>query len=155
MSDEIVRLRDVRVVRDGRPILADIDWSVTRSQRWAVLGPNGSGKTTMCRVASLDLHPSSGTVDVLGERLGRTDVRALRHRIGLTSSALAVQIKPRLAARDVVMTAKFGALDPWWHRYDDADRSRAVAQLDRLGCADLADRAFGTLSSGERQRVAL
>ncbi len=92
---------------------------------------------------------------MLGETLGRTDVRALRQRIGQTSSALAAQIKPHLPARDVVMTAKFGALDPWWHQYDASDRSRAVGQLARLGCAALAERTFGTLSSGERQRVLL
>ena len=150
-----MQLRNVGVVRDGRPILEAIDWTVSHGERWIVLGPNGSGKTTLCRVASMDLHPSHGTVELLGETLGRTDVRALRHRIALTTTALAAQVKPRLLARDVVMTAKFGALDPCWHRYDAADRRRATAQLSRLGCATLAERSFGTLSSGERQRVLL
>ncbi len=53
------------------------------------------------------------------------------------------------------MTALHGALEPWWHDYDDADRSRARELLKRLGCGDRADHAFGTLSSGERQRVLL
>ena len=53
------------------------------------------------------------------------------------------------------MTAKHAALEPWWHRYDDADRARAVAQLARLGVEHLADRSLGTLSSGEQQRVLL
>lgn len=150
-----ISLRDVGVVRDGRPILHDIDWTVRRDERWVVLGPNGCGKTTVCRVASLDLHPSHGTVEVLGETLGRTDVRAMRARIGLTSAALAAQLKPHLSVRDVVVTARYGALDPWWHRYDEADYARAGHQLERVGCRALADRTFGTLSSGERQRVLL
>ena len=53
------------------------------------------------------------------------------------------------------MTAKHAALEPWWHRYDDADRERARAQLARLGVDALAERELGTLSSGEQQRVLL
>ncbi len=90
---------------------------------------------------------------VLGEQLGRTDVRRLRARVGVSSAALAAQLRPTLSAADVVMTARFGALEPWWHTYDDGDRTRARDLLDRVGNAGHADQAFGTLSSGERQRT--
>lgn len=153
MTSVAFSLANVSVYRDGVALLHAIDWRVQADERWVVLGPNGSGKTTLCQVASMDLHPSRGRVQALGETLGRTDVRALRARIGVTSDAVSTQVKPHLVARDVVMTAKFGALDPCWHRYDDADEVRARAQLDRLGCGTLALRTFGTLSSGERQRV--
>jgi iron complex transport system ATP-binding protein len=146
-------LRDVRVVRDGRALLDGIDWVVEPSERWVVLGANGSGKSTLVRVAALDLHPTSGTVEVLGQTLGRTDVRSLRRRIGWASAALADALRPGISAADTVMTAKNGALEPWWHTYDDDDRARAVDCLGRVGIAHLADRLFGTLSSGERQRV--
>jgi iron complex transport system ATP-binding protein len=53
------------------------------------------------------------------------------------------------------MTAKHAALEPWWHTYTDDDRKRATTFLDRLGVGGLAEREFGTLSSGERQRVLL
>jgi iron complex transport system ATP-binding protein len=148
-------LRGVRLVRDERVILDSIDWDVQPGERWVVLGRNGSGKTSIVRIASLYLHPSAGTVDVLGERLGRSDVRVLRRRIGLASAALARELRPDLRALDVVMTAKNAALEPWWHRYDDDDRARALAQLDRFGIAAYADRTFGTLSSGEQQRTLL
>jgi iron complex transport system ATP-binding protein len=120
-----------------------------------VLGANGSGKTTLLRIASLYLHPSSGRVEVLGEVLGRVDVRAHRRRIGIVSSGFADLLRPSIEAVDVVMTAKNAALEPWWHTYDDSDRRRAVELLSRFGCAPLADHAFSTLSSGERQRVQL
>jgi iron complex transport system ATP-binding protein len=98
-------------------------------------------------------HPSSGDVTVLGETLGRTDVRVLRRRIGYMSPSLSVQLRPDLRCLDVVMTAKFAALEPWWHRYDEADEAHALACLDRLGVAWLAQRPLGTASSGEQQRV--
>jgi iron complex transport system ATP-binding protein len=150
-----LEFRGAAVTREGRAILADIDWAVSAGERWVVLGRNGSGKTTLLRLASGFIHPTAGSVDILGQRLGRADVRTLRARIGLTSAALADQLRPSLDALDVVMTAKHAALEPWWHQYDDTDRRRAGALLDRLGVGALADRTFATLSSGERQRVLL
>ena len=148
-------IRDVGLVRDGRHLLRGIDWVVEPHQRWVVLGRNGSGKSSLMRIASLYLHPSHGTVDVLGERLGRTDVRRLRTRIGLASAGMGDLLRPDLTATDVVMTAKNAALEPWWHRYDDDDRERARRCLAEVAMAPYADRTFGSLSSGERQRVLL
>jgi iron complex transport system ATP-binding protein len=151
----VLELRRVSFVRDGRTILAPLDWRVQAGERWLVLGANGSGKTTLLRIASMYEHPSTGDVEVLGERLGRTDVRVLRRRIGYLSAALAAQLRPALRCLDVVMTAKHAALEPWWHRYDEADEARALECLDRMGVAWASERALGTVSSGEQQRVLL
>ena len=148
-------LRDVSVVRDGRLILDEVSLRVGRDERWLVLGANGSGKTTLVRIAAMYDHPTRGSVSVVGETLGSTDVRALRRRIGYVSASLASDLRPALAARDVVMTARHAALEPWWHDYDDADRQRAEQCLGRIGVAEFADRSFGSLSSGEQQRVLL
>jgi iron complex transport system ATP-binding protein len=148
-------LESVTVRRDDRAILDGVSWTVRDGGRWVVLGPNGAGKTTLMRVASLYLHPTSGRVRVLGEELGSTDVRQLRTRIGVASQAFADLLRPDLLVEDVVVTARFGALEPWWHTYTDADRSRARDLLARLGIGHLANHAFGTLSSGERQRAQL
>jgi iron complex transport system ATP-binding protein len=150
-----LHLEQVGLVRDGTTILDGVDWTVEVDERWVVLGANGSGKTSLVRICSLWLHPSEGTVEVLGERLGRTDVRRLRERIGLAGAGLADQLRPRITAREVVMTARYGALEPWWHDYDATDRERAALLLGQLGVGFACDRAFGTLSSGERQRVLL
>ena len=155
MIEPALRLSDVRLVRDGRAILDDISWTVGEDERWIVLGANGCGKTTLLRIASLYLHPSSGEVEVLGEVLGRVDVRSHRRRIGIVSSGFADMLRPSIEAVDVVMTAKNAALEPWWHTYDEADRQRAVELLERFGCGSLAEHTFTTLSSGERQRVQL
>ena len=155
MARPALDLRHVDVRRDGQHLLRDVDWTVAAGERWIVLGPNGSGKTTLLRLASASLHPSAGEVTVLGERVGEVDLRRLRPRIGLTSAALTDLLRPALAATDIVMCGKHAALEPWWHPYADDDRERAARLLAQLGCAGLERRAFGSLSSGERQRVLL
>jgi iron complex transport system ATP-binding protein len=144
------------VMRRGSTlVLDDVSFSVGAGERWLILGANGSGKTTLLRIAALYDHPTSGTVEVLGERLGHTDVRELRRRVGYASAALAEQLRPSLRVLDVVRTARFAALEPWWHTYSTADDERALDCLARMGVARFADRPLESLSSGERQRVLL
>lgn len=154
-GDPVLRLEGVRFVRDGRAILDGIDWAVGPGERWVVLGPNGSGKTTLVRIASMWEHPSSGRVAVGGAVLGRVDVRAHRARIAVVSAAVANALRPGITAREIVLTARTGALEAWWHRYDEADEARTAAALARFAAGHLADQPFATLSSGERQRVLL
>jgi iron complex transport system ATP-binding protein len=153
--DPVLDLRSVSVRVDGSVILDRVDWAVAPGERWIVLGPNGAGKTTLMRLAALLLHPSTGTVDLLGGRLGHVDVRVLRRRVGLVSPAVTELLRPTMSAADLVVSAIHGALVPWWLQVTDDDRAAADAVLERFGVLDLADRPFGTLSSGERQRVLL
>ena len=152
-----VRLVDVSVIRDGTPILDGVTWQVGPGERWALLGPNGSGKTTLLRVAGAGLWPTRGTVDVLGERLGRVDMRELRRRISVVSASVARNLRPAQSAFDVVLSGRHAALETWWHEYTDADRARAATLLEEAGFAGagFAARAFGLLSEGERQQVLL
>ncbi len=136
-------------------VLAHVTWRVGTGERWVVVGPNGAGKTTMLRIASLHQHPSSGRVRVLGEELGRCDVRSVRARIGISSPTIASRLEPTMSALEVVMTARHGALAPWWHTYDDADRDRARSLLAGFGIGELAGHGFTTLSAGETQRALL
>lgn len=153
--EPVLDLRSISVRIDGSLILDGVDWAVASGQRWVVLGRNGVGKTTLLRVAALQLHPSTGTVDLLGRRLGHVDVRVLRRRIGLVSPAVTELLRPTMSAADLVVSAIYGALVPWWLQVTDADRASAAALLERFAVLDLADRPFATLSSGERQRVLL
>jgi iron complex transport system ATP-binding protein len=150
-----IDLRGVTVRRDGTAILDSVAWRVERGERWVVLGPNGSGKTTMVQVASARLWPTEGSVCILGASLGRVDVRSLRPRIALVSGAVVRQLRSDLPARDVVASGRHAALETWWNRYTAADWERADALLVRGGVADVADRPFGVISEGERQQVLL
>lgn len=141
--------------RDGVVVLSDLTWSVRPSERWVVLGPNGSGKTSLVMLCSGYAHPASGRVEVLGQRLGRVDVRRLRRRIGLVSASVARMLRPAVTALEVVVSGRHAALETWWHDYTQADTERARQLLDAADLAHLAHRAFGVLSEGERQQVQL
>lgn len=151
----VLRTSNVTIVRQGHYILDSVSLSVSPSDRWVILGPNGCGKTTFLRVLSLYLHPSSGDIYVQGQALGTFDIRPVRSRIAYMSASLASEIRPVLTATQVVMSAKNGALETWWHSYSEQDTKRAVECLDQLGVAWCANRELGALSSGEQQRVLL
>ena len=138
---------------NGSVILRNITFTIPVESLTTIIGPNGSGKTTLCQVASLYQHPTNGTVRVLGETLGCTDVRQLRKRIGYMSVQLADMLGPGLTATDVVVTAKHAALATCWHVYSQDDYAKARRLLNRFNCEDLADRRFITLASGEQKKV--
>jgi len=150
-----IELHGVTVRREGVPVLAGVDWRVDRSDRWVVLGPNGSGKTTLLQVAAARLWPTAGRVEVLGARLGAVDVRTLRPRVALVSGAVTRQLRADLAARDVVVSGRHGALETWWNRYTDEEWAKADGLLARVGVDEIGDRPFGVISEGERQQVLL
>lgn len=150
-----VRIVDARLLREGVTVLDGVTWTVGPGDRWVVLGPNGSGKTSLLQLVTAAAHPSSGTVDVLGHRLGRTDVRALRQRIAVASGAVTRSLHPGLTAVEVVSTGRTAALAPWWDPPDGALIAEATALLDAAGLGAVAHRPFGVLSDGERQRVLL
>ncbi|HET9077818.1 MAG TPA: ATP-binding cassette domain-containing protein [Acidimicrobiales bacterium] len=150
-----LRFSSVDLDRPGLSVLRGIDWVVGDDERWVVLGPNGSGKTTLFELASGYLHPTRGGVEILGCLLGRVDVRRLRERIGLVSSALVKKLVTDISAADVVVSGRHGALEPWWQPYTDEERARARRLLAEAGFGRIADRRFGHLSDGERQQVLL
>ena len=149
----VLRFNNVGLVRDGREILSNIDWTVEPGQRWVIIGPNGAGKTSLLRIAAAQLQPTSGQAEVLGEMLGTINVFELRTRVGFASSALASHIPNSETVLNAVMTASYGITGRWNEQYDAIDERRALRVLNEWGLADFADRAFGTLSDGERKRT--
>ena len=150
----IVELEGVGVVIDGTTILDDVSLVVGEREHLAVLGPNGSGKTTLLRVLATYRFPTRGTAVVLGGRFGRTDLRALRPRIGFVSTGLDPLLEVRAPALPLVAAARLGATWPPPRVLEDPDAREAGRRaLARVGAGHLADRRVDTLSQGERQRV--
>ena len=99
-----IALSGVTVRREGVPVLDGGRLAGGhRPTAGSILGPNGSGKTTLLQVAAARLWPTAGTVEILGARLGRVDVRTLRPRVALVSGAVTRQLRADLPARDVVV----------------------------------------------------
>lgn len=152
-ESHVIDLNKVTVNRSGKNILENIDWKVAAQDRWVIMGPNGAGKTTLMQICTGFLHPTSGTARILGERLGRTDVRELRTRIGLSSAALNNYLPLDETVFNTVLTAAYAVTGRWREKYDDIDFQRTEELLANWGLSNFSDRLIGTLSEGERKRT--
>lgn len=151
--DLLIEFDEVELRRGGSTLVGPVTWKVELDEKWVVLGPNGAGKTSLLRIAAAEVHPSSGTAYILGERLGRVDVSELRPRIGLSSASVASRVPGDELVRDLVVSAGYAVLGRWREKYEDVDIDRAIDLLEGLGAEHLVDRTYGTLSEGERKRV--
>ncbi|WP_325091269.1 ABC transporter ATP-binding protein, partial [Leucobacter sp. M11] len=145
-------LEAATVVRQGREILAKATLTVHPGEHWALLGPNGAGKSTLLSLAGATVHPSSGTVRVLGQRIGRVELQALRRTIGHVNPRHRLD-QPRTLT-EVVLTGITGTEDlPMRWRPEAAQVEFARDLLATVGLGALADHRWPTLSQGERGRT--
>ena len=151
----ILKLTSVSKTDSGTKILQNIDWEIKPNENWVVLGPNGSGKTSLLNIASVNLHPSEGKVEILDHVLGKTDLRLLKPKIGFMSTSLNYKFRFNIKTIEVVVTALTGAIEPWWDTFSASDWEQAHQLLQNVGCGEKSDQLFGTLSTGEKQRVFL
>ncbi|WP_239459827.1 ABC transporter ATP-binding protein [Nocardioides daejeonensis] len=150
--EEILRLRNVDFVRESRWILTGIDLMVKAGEHWALIGPNGAGKSTILSLCGAQMHPTRGTVHVLGHQLGRVEIRKLRESIG--------HVNPRhpltsaLTVREVVLTGATGTTElmPRWEP-GPAVLERADHLIEMLGLRSLEGATWPTMSQGERGRT--
>lgn len=149
----VASLDSVSFVREGRSILRNISWSVDDSERWVIVGPNGAGKSTLLGMLASFIYPTSGTVTVLGEVLGSTDVFEMRPRVGFASSDMARRIPDNETVIDAILTAAWGVTGRWNEEYEELDVRRARRVLSEWRLDDLESNLVGTLSDGERKRV--
>lgn len=138
--------------RRGRSILKGIDWRVERGQHWAVLGPNGCGKTSLINIITGYDSATSGTIEIDGSRYGDDDWREVRKRVGIVASTLTVMLESGEPVLDVIASGRDAKLN-LWEPPSDALRAAARKLLKSFGCAYLADALWGPLSQGEKQKV--
>ncbi|AZA09457.1 putative ABC transporter ATP-binding protein YlmA [Corynebacterium pseudopelargi] len=151
--DLLLDFDEVSLIRGGTTLVGPVNWQVELDERWVIIGPNGAGKTSLLRMAAAEEFPSQGRLWVLGERIGKTDMRDLRASIGMSSAALANRIPANENVGDLVISAGYAILGRWREEYDELDRERATDILEQVGAYHLIDRTWGTLSEGERKRV--
>jgi iron complex transport system ATP-binding protein len=150
-----VETNDVTITRGQTPILRGVSCAIRPGTCAAILGPNGSGKTTFTRTLTGQMFVTSGAVTVLGETIGRTDIRKLRQRIGIVNPTAGYAgmstVDDELSARDAVLTGYFGTIGLYdqvtVEQHDHADHV-----LAQVGLSHRRDLRFSLLSSGEQRR---
>lgn len=148
-----VRLQGVGLTISGRQIVEGIDWQVPVGGRAAILGANGSGKTSLIRILTGYRYPTQGEVEILGETLGRTCLSELRRRIGLVEPTLGFATTGRATALEIVLSGFFGHWTVAFDKPSTDQVSEAKANLADVGLLTMRDRDFATLSTGEQRRV--
>lgn len=148
----LLDFQDVSFKREDRQILKQLDWQMADDDNWAILGLNGSGKTTMLKMITGYLWPSSGELTVLGERFKHTSIPELRKRIGWISTDLQYRLRDSDRAEEIVLSGKFASIGVW-EKTTSADKKRAQEILIKCGGEKLVGKRYAVLSQGERQLI--
>jgi iron complex transport system ATP-binding protein len=148
-------LSDVHLRIEGKGVLCGLDWSVRAGERAAVLGPNGAGKSSLLTLLTGRRHPTRGVVEILGERIGRTNWDDLRRRAGSVDSSSEVPGRDRMRAIEVVLSGFSGRATIDFDEPTEAQIQAAWAMLADVGLRNREDQLFSTLSTGEQRRALL
>lgn len=149
----LLKVSQLGVIQGNTTILKHVDWTVSKGEHWAILGANGSGKTSLLAAIMLYLTPTSGEVECMGANYGEADWQEeVRSKIGMVSSALTRRVP---ADEPVIETVLSGATSQlgYWTRARKVDARSARACLRKMGVQTLESRTWGALSQGERQKV--
>ena len=151
----LFQIRDARVVRAGRTILAIDRFDLAEGEHVALLGPNGAGKSTFIQLLTREvfpLHRDEPPVRFRGQ--ARPLLSDIKRALGIVSATMHDQVRVHLPVEEIVMGGISGTLGLPQHAALPKDaRPRALDALDRLGIADLARRDVMTLSTGQVRRV--
>jgi iron complex transport system ATP-binding protein len=149
---DILKVSGLRIVRGSTEILRGVDWRIGKGEHWVILGPNGSGKTSLLKSVTGYLSPTSGEIALLGMTYGETDWRELRLELGIVTSALQASIPPAEVALETVVSGRYAQLDLWAHP-TRTEMAEGRKLLKFVGGTHLMKREWLYLSQGERQRV--
>ncbi len=125
----VIELDDVALTRGETQILNTITWNTHRGEQWAVLGANGAGKTSLVRVASGKVQPTSGSVRFDGSSITDLQPQELASRCSLVSLSTTQRLRPSMRVIDVVRSAAWGVSAPFAETYEDIDTQRARDML--------------------------
>ncbi|MDQ6421095.1 ABC transporter ATP-binding protein [Paenibacillus sp. LHD-117] len=148
----VIDIQNISWERGDETILSGMNWQVKRGEHWCLLGLNGSGKTTLLNMINGYIWPTTGKISVLGHAFGEYDLRELRKRIGWVSTSLQQKLYGSGEALQIVLSGKHSTIGVY-DELQESDLDRARSLMQSLGCERLMNRAYQTLSQGERQRV--
>jgi len=143
----------------GKPVLKGISFEVTGRSTVAIIGPSGTGKSTLLRCINRLIEPTSGEIIVSGQditKLSGRDLRLARHYIGMVFQEF--NLVERLSVIENVLCGRLGFTPVWraWLRkYPQEDINRAFELSEKVGLADFVKERADALSGGQRQRVGI
>ena len=150
-----LELAHVSVARGERLVLEDVSLQIAVGEQIALLGPNGCGKSTLLKTMTCELYPLARPgmrVEIL--RRERWDLTELKKQLGVVQAEIPGKPMLAISGFEAVLTGFFSSSTLWPHlRISDEMRERAVAMLERVGAAALAEKRFGEMSAGQQRRV--
>jgi iron complex transport system ATP-binding protein len=155
----LIEIHNATIWRGSTRVFRSLSLRICQHERVAVLGPNGSGKTTLLKCINRELYPvaqSDSWIRILGR--DRWNVWELREHIGLVSEDLQTGFAANASVLDAVLSgffASIGVHPQLRERISPAQQQRAEAVLQQLGLAELCEREYRTLSTGQRRRCLL
>jgi iron complex transport system ATP-binding protein len=152
IPDPVVRLSHVSLIRNNKTVLRDISFCIDRGEHWSILGPNGSGKTSLVSIINGYHWPSEGEAWVLGKKFGSTDLRELRRNIGECSSEIRDMVHDWESVNDIVLSGRFGSIG-LYESPSIADLKRSSSLIEFFGLSGVRERQFRMLSFGEQQKT--
>lgn len=177
-TDPLLDIHRIDVYRGNTQVFADFSLQIERGCNTAILGPNGSGKTTFLKLFSRELHPAAGSGSQAngesdgggnGERKRKSreswiksygrelwNVWELRKRFGIVSHELQERYLAQTIGREVILSGYHSSVGTSVRQeFSEEQRLQAEEILERLEITRLADRPFGSMSTGEQRRFLL
>ena len=164
-SDEPIPQRSLRIENlgkeyvPGKPILRDISFEIVGHSIVAIIGPSGTGKSTLIRCVNKLIPPTSGNVFVSGENITKLQgkqLRKARRKIGMVFQEF--NLVERLSVMENVLSGRLGYVSPfraWLRKYPQSDIDKAFELLDSIGLSEFFRQRADSLSGGQRQRVGI
>ncbi len=147
-GEPVIELSHVSAVLQDREVLSDVSLTVMKGDFYAVIGPNGGGKTTLLRVLLGLVPPVSGTIRIFGDT-----PRSARHRMGYVPQFRTYDFRFPITVRSMVLSGRLGGLPGLTKRYRNEDIGAAADAMAQMDLLSLADREIRQLSGGEQQRA--
>jgi iron complex transport system ATP-binding protein len=152
MVNMLLQLESVTFGYGGQPLFADVNLALASEEMVALLGPNGTGKTTLLMLASGTLHPQQGRVLLAGHDLRSLPRRTIARRVAVVPQTFATPFA--FTVRELVGLGRTPYLS-FLSTETARDRQAIEEALEATGATALAGRIFNELSGGEKQRVVL
>lgn len=152
MTNSTLHLTDIRFGPANRPVLEGISLNLRPGHFLGIVGPNGAGKSTLLNLIAGLIQPDAGEIELLGEKLGRTNRHKLLQKLGFLHQLHDHQPRLPMRVRDVVAMGLTNYTKPWQRKNRTEAIQEALALLDM---DHLADADFRQLSGGQQQRTRL